>query len=65
MTLSPAAYEYAPHMTLLRPFSFQAWTIPAKHGKLYLRATVKPVKSKIAGDRAWDGELGLPRVALP
>ncbi|HEY1556562.1 MAG TPA: hypothetical protein VGF94_17120 [Kofleriaceae bacterium] len=35
---SPTSYEYAPRGVLLRPFSFQAWDIPVKHGKLYLRA---------------------------
>jgi hypothetical protein len=65
MTLSPAAYEYAPRGVMLRPFSFQAWDLPAKHGKLYLRAKFKPLAGKLDSRHAWKGELALPRVALP
>jgi hypothetical protein len=49
---------------LLRPFSLVAWDVPAKHGKLYLKARFAPVADKtIKG--AWKGSLQLPRVELP
>jgi hypothetical protein len=64
-TLSPAAYEYVPSgRTMLRPFALVAWDVPAKHGKLYLRATFAPVASKDVRGK-WNGSLALPRVALP
>jgi hypothetical protein len=67
MTVAPAAYEYVPSgLIMLRPFSFVAWDMPAKRtGKLYLRATLAPVKPPADGSRAWKGPLELPRVPLP
>jgi hypothetical protein len=66
MRLSAAAYEHQPSgVTLLRPFTFQAWKIPSEHGPLFLRGTIKPVRSDVAGPHAWKGPLMLPRVALP
>ncbi len=65
-TLSSSAFEYlTTGIAWLRPFAFKAWTIPAKRGPLFLRATFKPVESDVAGPRAWNGALALPRVALP
>ena len=65
--LTSAAFEYIPDgRTMLRPLSLQAWDIPAKHGKLYLRATFTPATPATTTDRrALAGPLALPRVELP
>lgn len=69
VTISKAAIEYVPSgHQLLRPLTFQAWELPARHGKLFLRGTVSPhaldANAK-AGPRAWTTPLDLPQVALP
>ena len=67
MTLSSEAIAYGTKIPLLRPFAFQAWWLPAKHGKLYLSAKLRPAAGgrKIDSPNEWTGELALPRVALP
>jgi hypothetical protein len=64
---SKAAYEHVPNgRTMLRPFTFQAWTIPAARGPLYLRGKLTPLQVNDAGNRRpWSGPLSLPRVPLP
>lgn len=68
-TITPGAIEYGPPGTddEFRPLTFQAWTLPAKHGKLFLRATLSPAKLD-AGKlprRAMTKPIELPRIALP
>jgi hypothetical protein len=41
------------------------WKIPESHGTLYLRGSIRPIDSDVAGSAAWKGPLELPRVALP
>jgi hypothetical protein len=55
--------EYPGGRTMLRPFSFQAWDLPAKSaGVLYLRGTLTPIVSNEPGHRAWSGSIALPRI---
>jgi hypothetical protein len=67
--ISKSAIEYVPGgKTLLRPLTFQAWDLPAKHGKLFLRARLSPHALEGGakpGPRAWTTSLDLPAVALP
>lgn len=67
VTVSPGALSYNPgHPTMLRPTVFQAWDLPAKPTKLFLRGKLVPAKPEAATDRrAFHGPLELPRVALP
>jgi hypothetical protein len=67
VTISTAALEYVPGgTTMLRPVSLQAWNLPAKPTKLFLRAKFVPAMPSATSDRrAFKGPLELPRVALP
>ncbi|HEY4060013.1 MAG TPA: hypothetical protein VGM39_25535 [Kofleriaceae bacterium] len=66
-SVTPAAIEYVPGGKILfRPIAFEAWELPAKHGPLFLRATLTPAKqSGKLPARAWSTPLALPAVALP
>lgn len=68
-TITKAAFEYVPGgKTAFRPLTFQSWDLPAKHGKLFVRATLVPAKldarTKLPS-RAFTKPIELPRVALP
>jgi hypothetical protein len=67
--ISSGAIEYVPGgKPMLRPLTFQAWDLPAKHGTLYLRATLKPRdqgKGVKLPRAVWTTPLELPRVPLP
>jgi len=67
--ISKSAYEYPQAgKVMLRPLTFQAWDLPAKHGKLTLRGKLSPHKLDAGtkpGPRAWSKSLDLPRVELP
>lgn len=67
VTITTAALEYVPGgKTMLRPVSLQAWDLPAKPTKLFLRAKFVPASPSTTSDRrAMRGPLELPRVALP
>ncbi|HEY4177850.1 MAG TPA: hypothetical protein VGM90_13480 [Kofleriaceae bacterium] len=69
VSVTPSAIEYVPGgKTLFRPVTFQAWELPAKHGPLFVRATLTPhaqEKGAKAQPRSWSVPLELPRVALP
>lgn len=65
--LTGNAIEYVPNgKALLRPLVFPGWDLPAKPGKLYLRATFTPATPATTTDRrALAHPLVLPRVQLP
>ena len=67
--ISSAAIEYVPGgKVMIRPLTFQAWDVPANHGKLYLRATLAPRdqgKGVKLPRAVWTTPLDLPRVMLP
>ncbi len=67
--ISKNAYEYpSGTKVMLRPLTFQAWDIPAKHGKLTLRGKLTPHvrdKGDKPGPRAWAKPIELPKVELP
>ncbi|MBA2538946.1 MAG: hypothetical protein H0V17_04870 [Deltaproteobacteria bacterium] len=67
--VSKNAYEYpAANKVLFRPLTFQAWDVPAKHGKLVLRGKLSPHaldKGTKPGPRAWSTPLELPKLELP
>jgi len=67
VTVSPAALSYNPgHRTMLRPTVFQAWGLPAKPTRLFLRGRFVPATPSATTDRrAFHGPLELPRVPLP
>jgi hypothetical protein len=68
-TITPAALEYVPSgPTMFRPLTFQAWDLPAKHGKLFVRGTLSPAKLGTGTKpprRAFTKAIDLPRIALP
>jgi len=66
--ITPGALEYVPSgPTMFRPLTFQAWDLPAKHGPLFLKATLSPAKvdAKSLPRRAMTKPIELPRIALP
>lgn len=53
---------------MFRPLTFQAWDIPARHGKLTIRGKLSPHmldKGVKPGPRAWSRSLELPKLELP
>jgi len=68
-TITKAALEYVPGgKTMFRPLTFQGWDLPAKHGKLFVRATLSPAKLDAKTkppSRAFTKPIELPRIALP
>ena len=69
-TITPDALEYddGGGPPALRPLTFQRWELPARHGKLFVRATLTPAKlgagTKLPS-RALTKPIELPRIALP
>jgi hypothetical protein len=69
-TITPGALDYADDggPTRFQPLTFQAWELPAKHGKLFLRATLSPAKLATGTKlppRSMTKPIPLPRIALP
>jgi hypothetical protein len=66
--VTPGAIEYVPGgTTMFRPLTFQAWDLPAKHGPLFLKATLSPAKvdAKALPRRAMTKPIELPKIQLP
>jgi hypothetical protein len=66
--ISKHAYEYPQGKTWFRPFTFQAWELPAKKGKLVVGGKLSPHaldKNAKPGARVWTTPIDLPKVELP